>query len=255
MKTCVFITSFKGRLGLIEEFIRRFCSSGIELPLLVFCDAPNPGVPQGTEWIEDTFAFTTPHQLIALAYRSLLRLSCRIRRRARPYSDNLLGYTPLWGQRLQSAISLMIQRGYTHAIWCCDDGWFAATNVQRLSRIMEATAQHQAGYFRLTESLSRSTHRTPSQKLGDDVLELLPSAEALPCHYVSHQTCLWDLQALAQITRPLDCACRHENSGTYRFHQAGFRAMEYEGDPVIPSLGVFGDGGFDQARINGWHPR
>lgn len=251
MKTCVFITSFQSRLRLIEEFIERYQTSGLELPLLVFCDQPSPGMPDGIEWIEDSFYFTPLQQVIAFAYRKLLRASCRIRRRASPYSNNLLGYTPLWGRRLNSALSLMIKRGYTHGIWCCDDGWFAPTNVERLCRVMSATAQHKPGYFRLTESLSRSSHQTPFRKLDEDVLELLPSTKALPCHYVSHQTCLWDLRVLANITRPLDCACRHENSGTYRFYKAGFRAMEYEGDPVIPSLGVFGDGGFDQDRIMG----
>jgi hypothetical protein len=250
MKTCIFVTSFQSRSNLIQEFARRFEASKIDLPLLVFCDEAAPeGMPNAAEWIQDTFSFTSLQLPIALIYRSLLRISCRIRRRARPYSNNPLGYSPLWGQRLRSAINLMLQRGYTHAIWCCDDSWFGSTDLQRLHKIMAAVAQHKPGYFRLTESLSRSTDQTPFRKLGEDVLELLPSAAALPCHYVSHQTCLWDLQALAHITRPLDCACRHENSGTYRFHQAGFRAMEYEGDPVIPSLGVFGDGGFDTERI------
>ena len=249
MKTCVFITSFQTRTALIKEFVQRFTASGIQLPLLVFCDGPDPGLPQGAEWIQDTFQITSQHQAIALMYRSLLRFSCRVRRRARPYSNNLLGYTPLWGRRLQSAIALMIQRGYSHAIWCCDDGWFGSTDLNRLSTIMTAVSQYKPGYFRLTESLSRSAHKTPFQKLDNDVLELLPQKDSLPCHYVSHQTCLWDLQALDQISRPLDCACRHENSGTYRFYKAGFRAMEYEGNPVIPSLGVFGDNGFDMDRI------
>jgi hypothetical protein len=250
MKTCVFITSFQARAALIVEFVQRFTDSGIQLPLLVFCDGPDPGVPLGVEWIQDTFHIAAQHQAIALMYRSLLRFSCRVRRRARPYSDNLLGYTPLWGRRLQSAIDVMLRYGFSHAIWCCDDGWFGSTDWNRLSRIMTAVSRYKPDYFRLTESLSRSTHKTPFRKLDDDVLELLPQKGSLPCHYISHQTSLWDLHTLKRITRPLDCACRHENSGTYRFYNAGFRAMEYEGDPVIPSLGVFGDDGFDRARIH-----
>jgi len=135
MKTCVFITSFQTRTALIEEFAQRFTASGIQLPLLLFCDGPDPGLPQGAEWIQDTFQITSKHQAIALMYRSLLRFSCKIRRRARPFSDNLLGYTPLSGRRLQSEITLMLQRGYSHAIWCCDDGWFGSTDINRLSRI------------------------------------------------------------------------------------------------------------------------
>ena len=174
----------------------------------------------------------------------MLRFSCRLRRRAIPYSDNLLGYTPLWGRRLDSAISFMLRNGYTHAIWCCDDGWFTAANIERLSRVIHAVNRYKPGYFRLTEKLCVDGKLDTFRKIEEDVVELLPSRANLPCHYVSHQTSLWDLDVLAKISKRWDCACRHENSGTYRFYDGGFKALEYEGTPVIASLGVFSDGGF-----------
>lgn len=251
MKTCVFVTSFKSRLELIKEFISRFKQSGVDLQLFIFCDAPNDCKISGVTWVEDAYHFTYASRINALMYRLLLRFACRIRKRAIPYSNNLLGYTPLWGRRLDSAIRFMTESGYTHAIWCCDDGWFSSASSKRLKRMLDTVQRHSPGYFRLTESLSKDGKVDSYQRIAEDTIELFPSLDNLHCHFVSHQTCLWDLKVLGKISNPLDCACRHENSGTYRFYRGGFRAMEYEGTPIIPSLGVYSDEGFSLDRIEG----
>ena len=245
MKLSFFIASFGSRHQLIEPFIERYIAGALPYPLYIFSDGEKPrGLAANVHWIQDKWTFQDSDRLLAIGYRAALRLSCRLRRRSRPYSNNLLGYTPLWGHRLKSAIAQLRKLGYSHGIWSCDDGWFKAFETERLERILQLIDQYKPGTYRLTESLSRSNHQTPFRRLAADLLELKPDPSNLPCHYITHQTSLWDLKVLDQVTRWNDCACRHENSGAFRFHRGGWAAMEYEGDPVIPSLGVYGDDGF-----------
>lgn len=250
MKLCFFIASFSTRSQLIEEFVWRFKRSPLNDPLFIFCDgAPTFCVPKGVYWRSDAWSFQPRHRPTAVTYRTLLRLACRLRKRARPFSNNLLGYTPLWGHRLKAAIRYLKEQGFTHAVWSCDDGWYEDFSMSRFAHIVQEVEKLNPGNFRLTESLTQSGHHIDHRKLADDVIELLPYSDQLPCHYITHQTSLWSLEVLDAITRPFDCACRHENSGAFRFHRGGWKAMEYEGEAVIPSLGVYGDDGFrsDQA--------
>lgn len=251
MKLCFFVTSFNSRAHLIKEFTWRFKNSPLEYPLFIFCDdAPSFPLPNGVEWKEDKWTFRQHHIPAAVAYRTLLRLACRIRKRARPFSNNLLGYTQLWGHRLKAAVHDLKMQGFTHAVWSCDDGWYEDVSRERFDYIVQQVEHLSPGYFRLTESLAQRNWWVPYKKLADDVVELLPSSNSIPCHFITHQTSLWSLDVLDAITSKYDCACRHENSGAYRFHRGGWRAMEYEGSPVVPSLGVYGDDGFRSSQAN-----
>lgn len=251
MRICFFIASFSTRSQLIKEFAWRFKCSPLNYPLFIFCDgAPKFRLPEGVIWKQDEWSFQQRHIPAAVAYRTLLRLACKLRRRARPFSNNLLGYTPLWGHRLKAAVHHLRNEGFTHAVWSCDDGWYEDVSQDRFNHIIQEVERLNPGNFRLTESLCQSDHHISCRKLADDIVEPLPFSDRLPCHFITHQTSLWNLQVLDEITKKYDCACRHENSGAFRFHHGGWRAMEYEGSAVIPSLGVYSDDGFRSSQAN-----
>tara|TARA_B100000674_G_scaffold39763_2_gene27696 strand:+ start:5050 stop:5781 length:732 start_codon:yes stop_codon:yes gene_type:complete len=214
--TCIFISTFRQRKSLIDEFIKFYQDSEIcEVPLFIFSDEKQRiNQPSNIVHIADEFHSISAH----------------------------LGHTPKWGERLTRALSYLVNN-YERAIFMPDDAFIQSVDIYRFKHIFNNFLRFNSDFYSLTHDFKvkqpMDYEGLKFFKRSRDFLEMEYSY--LPW-YLTHQPSLWKLETLKRITYPDDTAVIHETQGFFRAQLHKIKLNSFESKCVFDAKGRFKEG-------------